>query len=165
MAGNVVKVETGKMMTYVERETMAMMHRQFYHFDDAFYEDSSMARDTCLGHPTSGGTVANLEALWAARNTMFDGCDKHGLKKADANGEGVVVVSELGHYSISKAIDILGLGTLSVVTIPTKDFMVDVAALKDKLEELKAAQRKVRPSPQPIRPHRPQPIGPHSETP
>ena len=71
---NVVKTESAKMMTYVERETMAMLHRAFYARDDSFYEAHAMDRDTCLGHPTSGGTVANLEALWVARNTLFEGC-------------------------------------------------------------------------------------------
>ena len=86
---NVVKTESAKMMTYVERETMAMLHRAFYARDDSFYEAHAMDRDTCLGHPTSGGTVANLEALWVARNTLFEGCNKRGLAQADSCGEGV----------------------------------------------------------------------------
>ena len=55
----------------------------------------------------------------------------------------VVVVSEMGHYSVSKAIDVLGLGTLSVVSIPTAGFVMDVDALGAKLDELKQAGRRV----------------------
>ena len=53
------------------------------------------------------------------------------------------MVSDMGHYSVSKAIDVLGLGTLSVVSIPTVGFVMDVNALRAKLDELKQARRRV----------------------
>ena len=137
---NNVKVETGKTSTYVEREVMAAMHKTFYGFDDDFYRTHSMDDGVCLGHPCSGGTVANLEALWTARNSAHPGCDRAGVS---SESEGVVLTSELGHYSLSKAIDVLGLGTSSVVAVPTKAFKMDVAALAAKLDELKRAKRKV----------------------
>lgn len=28
-------------------------------------------RDKCMGHLTAGGTVANIEAIWAARNIKY----------------------------------------------------------------------------------------------
>ena len=52
-------------------------------------------------------------------------------------------MSSLGHYSLSKAIDILGLGTLNLVEVPAVGFEMDVAALKAKLEEASAAGRRV----------------------
>uniref|UniRef100_A0A7S2HXV1 Carrier domain-containing protein n=1 Tax=Haptolina brevifila TaxID=156173 RepID=A0A7S2HXV1_9EUKA len=138
---NNVKLETGKTTTFVERETMAMMHRAFYGFNDGFYCEHAMDRRTCLGHPCSGGTVANVEALWVARNAAYHDCDKKGVMEAGVNG--VVLVSSLGHYSLSKAFDILGLGTFSLVEVPTVRFKMSVPALKTKLEELAAAGRKV----------------------
>ena len=84
---NNVKLETGKTTTFAERETMAMMHRAFYGFDDEFYSTHSMDWRTCLGHPCSGGTVANVEALWVARNTAYAECEKKGI--VDANVDGV----------------------------------------------------------------------------
>ena len=83
---NNVKLETGKTTTFVERETMAMMHRAFYGFNDGFYCEHAMDRRTCLGHPCSGGTVANVEALWVARNAAYHDCDKKGVMEAGVNG-------------------------------------------------------------------------------
>ena len=81
---NNVKIETGKVSTAQERETMAMLHHTFYQFDDTFYEQCSQDPNSCLGHPTSGGTVANLEALWIARNAALPGAEKRGLAAAAA---------------------------------------------------------------------------------
>ena len=136
---NNVKTETAKTMTYAERETMAKMHRAFYHFDENFYLEHSMSESACLGHPTSGGTVANLQALWTARNSS----DFYDKKTGAGSDEGVILVSELGHYSVSKAVDILGRGTDGVITIPCVQFKMDVSLLKAKLEELAKARRKV----------------------
>ena len=136
---NNVKTETAKTTTYAERECMARMHKMFYDCDEAFYAEHSMSDSACLGHPTSGGTVANLQALWTARNSSH-GFDKKGGVSAD---EGVVLVSALGHYSISKSIDVLGLGTANVVTIPTRRFKMDVAALSAKVDELVGVGRKI----------------------
>ena len=52
-------------------------------------------------------------------------------------------MSELGHYSVSKAIDVLGLGTSSVVQVPTVGLKMSPAALKSTLESLKAKGTKV----------------------
>ena len=30
-----------------------------------------MLRDKCMGHLTAGGTVANIEAVWARRNVKY----------------------------------------------------------------------------------------------
>ena len=67
---------------------MAKMHRAFFGFDDAFYEEHTLDDSAYLGRPCSGGTVANLEALWAARNSALAGCDANGVR---AISEGVSV--------------------------------------------------------------------------
>ena len=54
-----------------------------------------------------------------------------------------MLVSEVGHYSLSKAVDVLGLGTDNVISIPTKALKLDVEALEAKLDELAAAKRPV----------------------
>ena len=132
---NNVKVETAKTTTYLERSTMAQIHRAFYNFSDDFYTEHSMNDSTCLGQPTSGGTVANLQALWTARNTAS-------LATGDAK-DGVILASQYAHYSVSKALDVLGLGEAGLVTVPTTDFKMDVGALKTALEGLQRSNRKV----------------------
>ena len=66
---------------------------------------------------TSGGSLANLTAILAARNAHYphawtDGFTTHnGLKPA-------IAVSEEAHYSISRAIGILGIGEKQIVRLP-----------------------------------------------
>ncbi len=81
-----------------------------------------------LGAFGSGGTVANITALWIARNRAlgpregFAGVAKSGLFRAMKHYgyEGLaLVVSERGHYSLGKAADVLGLGREDLVTVPT----------------------------------------------
>ena len=68
---NVVKAETGKTSTFLERETMAKMHRAFFNCSDSFYAQHAMDVNGSLGHPCQGGTTANLEAMWVARNKVL----------------------------------------------------------------------------------------------
>ena len=78
---NNVKVETGKASTFVEKQALAMLHRELFHLDEQFYAFDSKRADVALGVVTSGGTIANNTALWIARNRClpadgeFRGCD------------------------------------------------------------------------------------------
>lgn len=142
---NNVKVETGKASTFLEKETLAMLHHCFYSFSEQFYQDNAPSRDTCLGVVCSGGTIANNTALWIARNKClpadgdFQGCDKdglaaglmhHGYKKA------VVIGSAVMHYSMMKAADILGIGTNGLMKVPfDPDYSVNIPAMRAALEE------------------------------
>jgi glutamate decarboxylase len=145
---NNVKVETGKASTFLEKETLAMLHHCFYEHDKEFYEEYAAARDTCLGVVCSGGTIANNTALWIARNKClpakgdFLGCDKdglaaglieHGYKKA------VVIGSAVMHYSMMKAADILGIGTNGLRKVPfDPDYTVNIPAMREMIEECRA---------------------------
>ena len=68
---NLVKIETSKAFTPLERQTLGMMHNLIYQQDDKFYEDYLHSADHSLGSFCSGGTVANITALWVARNQLF----------------------------------------------------------------------------------------------
>ena len=68
MNQNVVKTETAKTVTFLEREALAKLHSLVYGREDAFYKDHVQNAGTMLGTLTSGGTTANLCALWLARN-------------------------------------------------------------------------------------------------
>ncbi|KZE77674.1 hypothetical protein AV654_20655 [Paenibacillus elgii] len=121
---NVVKVETSKSFTVLERQALAFMHHQVYGCNESFYAEHGQHPESTLGMMTSGGTVSNLTALWIARNAALlspetdvkrDGyalaLHKNGYRR------GVILGSSLMHYSIDKAADILGLGSDGVIRI------------------------------------------------
>ena len=64
------------------------------------------------GHFTHGGTYANLEALWQARDRK-------------ANPSNIVYASEASHYSIAKACQILGLQFQSIATDDQGEIQLD----------------------------------------
>ncbi|MEC7376305.1 MAG: putative pyridoxal-dependent aspartate 1-decarboxylase, partial [Pseudomonadota bacterium] len=64
---NLVKTETSKAFTPMERQVLGMIHRLVYQEDGAFYRTWMHDPRYSLGAMCSGGTVANLTALWVAR--------------------------------------------------------------------------------------------------
>ena len=132
MNQNVVKVETASTFTVLERQTIGILHTCFYQRSQIFYDSYTTAVDASLGLVCSGGTVANITAMWIARNkalapnlqTGFEGVSRVGLVKSikhfGYNGA-VIIGSELMHYSFKKAADLLGLGEDGLVLIPCDD--------------------------------------------
>ncbi len=144
---NLVKVETSKAFTPMERQVLAMLHRLVYNRDDSFYPDWIHKSQHALGSFCSGGTIANITALWVARNQLcgpagdFKGIAQEGLFKAlqhlDCNGL-AVLVSRRGHYSLGKAIDVLGLGRDNLVLVDTdENNRIDMAKLRKEHARLK----------------------------
>ena len=68
---NLVKVETSKAFTPLERQVLAMLHHLVYQADDAFYAHWMHDSRHALGAFCCGGTIANVTALWVARNRLF----------------------------------------------------------------------------------------------
>ncbi|MFD2167668.1 pyridoxal-dependent aspartate 1-decarboxylase PanP [Thalassotalea euphylliae] len=144
---NLVKIETSKAFTPLERQVLGMMHRLVYGDDDSFYQSWMHSANHSLGAFCSGGTIANLTALWVARNNMlkadgdFKGVAREGLFNALTHYgyKGMaILVSARGHYSLKKSADVLGLGQESVIAIPTDHKnRIDCDALAAKCEELK----------------------------
>ncbi|UUM31547.1 pyridoxal-dependent aspartate 1-decarboxylase PanP [Vibrio japonicus] len=145
---NLVKIETSKAFTPLERQVLGMLHRLIYSQDDAFYSKWMHSANHSLGAFCSGGTIANITALWVARNNAlkadgnFKGVEKEGLFKAMKHYgyEGLaVLVSERGHYSLKKAADVLGIGQEGLVAIKTdSNNRICPDALKVRIAELKA---------------------------
>ncbi len=116
---NPVKIETSKAFTPLERQVVGMLHQLVYQEPDSFYQNYLHSAKQSLGAFCSGGTVANITALWVARNKClaadgaFKGVSRSGLA-AGLRHYGydnlAVLCSKRGHYSISKAVDILGIG-------------------------------------------------------
>ncbi|MEO9748102.1 MULTISPECIES: pyridoxal-dependent aspartate 1-decarboxylase PanP [Marinobacter] len=143
---NLVKTETSKAFTPMERQVLGMIHRLVYEQDGAFYRKWMHDPRYALGAMCSGGTVANLTALWVARNNAFPaegsfrGIHQEGLFRALRyyGCEGAaILVSRRGHYSLRKAADVLGLGRDFLVPIDTDDDnRINTDALREKCLEL-----------------------------
>ena len=91
------------------------------------------------GTLTSGGTEATLTGLLAARS--------HAIPEVWTKGVGrdvpVVVCGEHAHYAVSRAVGEMGLGLENVVAIPSRDWRMDVDALRSALDRLAAEGRRV----------------------
>lgn len=85
------------------------------------------------GNITTGGTTANMEALWVAREKILQ-ADHTNVRK---NKKPLyVLASKYQHYSIKKACNMLGLRLLEVAD---KGFKVDIDSVKSKAERIDKA--------------------------
>jgi len=144
---NVVKIETSKVFTPLERQTLAMLHHLVFDQSDAFYKKNMHEPEAALGLFCSGGTIANLTGLWLARDRLLgrdqeNTVDKVGLPRSmQEHGykDLAVIVSDKGHYSIAKSMHILGLGSQSVSSVPTdNEHHIDLSALEKRIQKLQA---------------------------
>ena len=145
---NLVKIETSKAFTPLERQVIGMLHGLVYERDDSFYDQNLHNSRRALGTFCSGGTIANISALWVARNRLFrpsgsfGGIAKEGLARSlkhKGYEDVAIVVSERGHYSLGKAADVLGIGRENVISIKTdENHKVDVDEMRKKCAELTA---------------------------
>jgi L-2,4-diaminobutyrate decarboxylase len=123
-----------------------------------------------LGYPAtsdgtfvSGGSVANLTGLLAAREAIFPGVWRRGSggqdsdwsagaggaepatgaegELADAARRAVIFVSAQAHYSMERAIGVMGLGSDAVIPVPDRAGKLDPTALKEKITEARRAGR------------------------
>lgn len=139
---NLVKTEASSVVAEIERQTASMLHHLVYDRDDSFYQAHTHHPNSKLGLAVSGGTLANLTALWYARNTLhLNGSGKEAVAQrgigralARTGGQAVVLGSRLAHYSIEKSLDVLGLGSDSFIPLPVDEQQaVDLAALEVQL--------------------------------
>jgi glutamate decarboxylase len=137
---NLTKADASRALTLCERQALAMMHRLVYGCAADFYARHAGHRDSTLGIVTSGGTLANLTALWCARNRALGPCgDFRGVERAGLPAalrfhgyrEAVVIGPESMHYSFAKAAGLLGLGEQGLVRVPLDGRgRIDVPALR-----------------------------------
>jgi glutamate decarboxylase len=150
---NQVKLETSNAFTPLERQVLGMLHKLIYDNEDDFYSQWLHNGEHALGTFCSGGTIANITALWASRNLLLstDGefCGvaraglSTGLKHYGYDGL-AILVSERGHYSLKKAADVLGIGQDNLIAVPTDGAnRIRIDALQASLKQL--LQRNVKP--------------------
>ncbi len=144
---NVVKLETSKVVSIIEKQVLAKIHRLIYKKDDAFYDRHVQNTRTTLGTFVEGGTTANLTALWVARNARFkpknnfSGIERDGITAAyEAYGvkRSVILVSKRGHYSLRKAGGVLGIGNRNIIPVDVDAYSrIDVKKLETIIKNLK----------------------------
>ncbi|MEX0447696.1 pyridoxal-dependent aspartate 1-decarboxylase PanP [Xenorhabdus sp. SGI246] len=150
---NLVKLETSHVLTVLERQVLGMMHKLVYGCDESFYKQWLHNGDYALAAFCSGGTLANLTAMWACRNQLmpadenFTGLKREGLARGllhyGYNGV-AILVSELGHYSLKKTVDVLGLGQDALISIDAdKNGRICIDSLDSHLKNLR--QRNIKP--------------------
>jgi len=137
---NVVKQETSEVFTFLEKHAMGRLHALL--FGDTVNRPLFSKEET-RGLMTTGGTLANLMALWCARNLCFqaeegfEGIQKEGVARAFKkyqNARGLILGSRFMHYSIEKASDFLGLGGNNVLHLPCNARgQLQLSALKEAL--------------------------------
>ena len=147
---NMVKVETSKSLVFLERQAMAMLHHAFYNYPESFYEKHSQQAENSLGITVSGGSMANVSALWVARNRAlppddtFPGAAQAGIIAALSHYKYkniVLLGSRLMHYSIQKAVSLLGLGIENIVYVEEdENGKMDIDALKQCIEDCRRKQ-------------------------
>jgi len=151
---NLVKLETSKVASILERQVLAKIHRLIYNNDDSFYDFHIQRPDSTLGTFVEDGTLANLTALWVARNAFFrpiegfDGVEKEGMPAAySAYGidRCVVLVSQLGHYSLRKSGGVLGIGNRHFISIDVDRYnRMDIKKLKESIKAIRADSKKTK---------------------
>ena len=150
---NLVKIETSKAFTPLERQVLAMLHKLVYGREPGFYDTTMHDPGLALGVFCSGGTVSNITALWAARNALFPAGDGFGGIQAEGLSRSLehagfsglaVLVSRRGHYSLAKAADVLGIGEKNLVAIDTdENNRIDMGKLRSACKQLRDRNIKI----------------------
>jgi len=150
---NQVKIESAKASSFLEREFLCWIHNLVYNNTPAFYEKNIQNPKIALGNITSDGTIANLTGLTLAMAKAFPP-DHRGFKGIRVEGlasaldhygcrQALFLVSKRGHYSISKAGTILGIGDQGVVRIPVQPCInkIDIHKLQSVVEKIRKEDR------------------------
>lgn len=88
---------------------------------DEFNKFIGWPKDKFTMITTSGGSLATLTALLAARNDKIADVWNKGLTTLNSSVLPAIAVSEDAHYSISRAAGIMGIGSNQIVKLPVND--------------------------------------------
>jgi glutamate/tyrosine decarboxylase-like PLP-dependent enzyme len=93
--------------------------------------------EKACGYLVGGGTLANIQAVWTARNAHDRRIAQRGLLGAAAapgaaSARPVLIASEHAHYSFAKAANLLGIGREGLLLVPTgADGLLDPADVEE----------------------------------
>ncbi len=119
---NLLAWELSPIATYIEKQVIKWFVGRF-----------GLPQDTAGGTFVSGGTVANLTGLFLALYKRFPNAIREGIRNLAPTA--IFATQEI-HYSIVKSASILGLGTDSIVSIPTTDSgTIDLNELEKAIDE------------------------------
>lgn len=98
-----------------------------------------------LGYPegadgtfVSGGSAANLTGLLAARAHLFPELWEKGVGATPGADRAVIFAAEHSHYSMERAVGILGLGSDAIYPVPMVGGKMDPGSLQRAIEEARA---------------------------
>ncbi len=91
----------------IEKETVSML-------------GNLLSNSNATGHIVSGGTEANITALWVAKKKCKDGRNE-------------VILPKSAHFSFERAADILGLKLIEVSL--TNEFKIDISKVRNEVSE------------------------------
>ena len=146
---NLVKVETSKVFTPLERQVLAMIHSTIYDKAESFYAKNIQNPNTALGAFCSNGTIANITCLWVALNNLFpkkkggfEGLAEEGLFSAITeygyNGIAILVSKKEVTILYKKQPIYSALERKNLIAIETdNDNRIKVDVLKKTVKELK----------------------------
>ncbi|EHP44785.1 group II decarboxylase [Cupriavidus basilensis OR16] len=142
---NLMKTESSGRLTTLEKRTLLMLHRAVFDLKECDYAAMEADSQSTPGLVTSGGTVANVSAMWCARKRSLDGPDGWWREMQCQGYRGAVVIgSQLMHYSFEKAMDLLGLGANSLLKVDVdQNGAMRLDLLDEVLSACHARRRKV----------------------
>jgi L-2,4-diaminobutyrate decarboxylase len=111
--------EMGPSNAVIEQTIINWMLQKAGWFVGDSIEDFSQKDGNGSGVLTHGGSIANLTAILAARARIAPDAWDEGNP-----GDLVVMGSEVAHYSLARAISIIGMGKRNFVSVPTTDMEV-----------------------------------------
>jgi glutamate decarboxylase len=149
---NMAKRQASRAFSRLEEDAIVALHKLVFGFSEEFYvrrrEDAGV-----FGLVVSGGTMANITAMWVARNQClgplpgFAGIEEEGADAAlRAHGyRGAAVIgSDLTHYSFDKAMGLAGFGTRSLAKLPSGPRgRIRLADVEARISEIESAKAKV----------------------
>lgn len=94
---------------------------------------------TSTGVLTSGGSLGNMTALLAARQAKGNDPWRHGVRAQPL----VVFVADTAHYSVARALRVMGLGNEGCVSIAVDDRLkMDIGALRAAIASAKKSKKR-----------------------
>jgi L-2,4-diaminobutyrate decarboxylase len=89
------------------------------------------------GIATTGGTCSNMYALLMARQRAYPNSFTSGIDSSMRSQTKILIASDITHYSVAAAVGLLGLGTDSILRVPTSNFRYDLLQLENVILDCK----------------------------